>query len=142
MRSLCELRSNRSFDTDTLRHCAASRAGIAHFIEQKTVKLRNGNYSESERRSAGGKYLARGVAHEVYEGDWEPRRIVLFEFPSVAAFSFCNGAVYQSLRPLRDACSSARLVSVEGWAHGVLPTPPSSGRPNRLDRSAAAHVER
>ncbi len=34
--------------------------------------------------ATGGKYLARGGAHKVYEGDWEPRRIVLFEFPSVA----------------------------------------------------------
>ena len=64
---------------------------------------------------AGGKYLARGGAHKVYEGDWEPRRIVLFEFPSVQAFeSFYNGPVYQRLKPIRDACSSARLVSVEG----------------------------
>jgi uncharacterized protein (DUF1330 family) len=63
----------------------------------------------------GGKYLARGGQHKVYEGDWEPRRIVLFEFPSVAAFeSFYNGPVYQFLKPVRDACSSARLVSVEG----------------------------
>lgn len=65
--------------------------------------------------AAGGKYLARGGAHTVYEGDWQPRRIVLFEFPSVAAFeSFYNGPVYQELRPIRDACSSARLVSFEG----------------------------
>src|SRR5690242_10867495 len=40
---------------------------------------------------AGAKYLARGGAHKVYEGDWEPRRIVLLEFPSVAAWeSFYN----------------------------------------------------
>jgi uncharacterized protein (DUF1330 family) len=67
--------------------------------------------------AAGGKYLARGGAHKVYEGDWEPRRIVLFEFPSVAAFeSFYNGNVYRNLKPIRDACSSARLVSLEGLA--------------------------
>lgn len=65
--------------------------------------------------AAGGKYLARGGHHKVYEGDWQPRRIVLFEFPSVADFeSFYNGPAYLALRPLRDACSSARLVSVEG----------------------------
>ena len=64
---------------------------------------------------AGAKYLARGGAHKVYEGDWEPRRIVLLEFPSVAAWeSFYNGATYQGLKSIRDACSSARLVSVEG----------------------------
>ncbi len=67
--------------------------------------------------AAGGKYLARGGQHKVYEGDWQPRRIVLFEFPSVADFeSFYNGPVYQALRPGRDTCSSARLVSVVGLA--------------------------
>jgi uncharacterized protein (DUF1330 family) len=63
----------------------------------------------------GAKYLARGGAHKVYEGDWEPRRIVLLEFPSVTAWeSFYNGPTYQGLKSIRDACSSARLVSVEG----------------------------
>jgi uncharacterized protein (DUF1330 family) len=65
--------------------------------------------------SAGGRYLARGGTHKVYEGDWEPRRIVILEFPSVAAFeSFYTGAVYQGLKAIRDECSSARLVSIEG----------------------------
>lgn len=65
--------------------------------------------------AAEAKYLARGVTHKVYEGDWEPRRIVLLEFPSVAAWeSFYNGATYQGLKSIRDACSSARLVGVEG----------------------------
>lgn len=64
---------------------------------------------------AGAKYLARGGAHKVYEGDWQPRRIVLLEFPSVAAWEeFYNGATYQGLKHIRDACSSARLVSVVG----------------------------
>ncbi|MBI3699936.1 MAG: DUF1330 domain-containing protein [Afipia sp.] len=64
---------------------------------------------------AGAKYLARGGAHKVYEGDWQPRRIVLLEFPSVAAWeSFYNGPTYQGLKAIRDACSSARLVGVEG----------------------------
>ena len=65
--------------------------------------------------SAGARYLARGGAHEVYEGDWQPRRLVLLEFPSVAAWeAFYHGATYQALKGVRDACSSARLVSVEG----------------------------
>lgn len=64
---------------------------------------------------AGARYLARGGAHKVHEGDWSPRRIVLLEFPSVAAWeSFYDGPVYTGLRAVRDACSSARLVSVEG----------------------------
>ena len=65
--------------------------------------------------AAGARYLARGGAHKVYEGDWQPRRIVILEFPSVAAWeAFYAGPVYQGLRAIRDECSSARLVSVEG----------------------------
>ena len=65
--------------------------------------------------AAGARYLARGGAHQVHEGDWTPRRIVLMEFPSMAAWlAFYEGPVYQGLKAIRDACSSARLVSVEG----------------------------
>jgi uncharacterized protein (DUF1330 family) len=65
--------------------------------------------------AAGAKYLARGGAHKVYEGDWQPRRIVVLEFPSVQAWEdFYLGPVYQGLKSIRDECSSARLVSVEG----------------------------
>jgi uncharacterized protein (DUF1330 family) len=65
--------------------------------------------------AAGAKYLARGGAHEVFEGDWSPRRIVLLEFPSPqAARDFYNGPVYRDLKAIRDECSSARLVLVEG----------------------------
>ena len=63
----------------------------------------------------GARYLARGGAHWVHEGDWSPRRIVILEFPSMAAWeAFYNGPVYQGLKQIRDECSSARLVSVEG----------------------------
>lgn len=65
--------------------------------------------------AAGGRHLARGGALKVYEGDWTPRRMVLLEFPSLAAWeSFYNGETYQGLKSVRDGCSSARLVSVEG----------------------------
>ena len=65
--------------------------------------------------AAGARYLARGGAHQVHEGDWAPRRIVLIEFPSLAAWeAFYNGPTYQGLKGIRDECSSARLVSVQG----------------------------
>jgi uncharacterized protein (DUF1330 family) len=65
--------------------------------------------------AAGARYLARGGEHKVYEGDWQPRRIVILEFPSIAAWEgFYYGPVYQRLKAIRDDCSSARLVSVEG----------------------------
>ena len=65
--------------------------------------------------SVGGKYLARGGAHKVLEGDWEPRRIVLFEFPSVEkAEEFYYSDLYQGLKSIRDVCSSGRVLLVEG----------------------------
>lgn len=64
---------------------------------------------------AGGKYLARGGEHKVLKGDWEPRRIVLFEFPSMEkAEGFYYSELYQSLKAIRDECSHGRVVVVEG----------------------------
>ena len=65
--------------------------------------------------AAGARYLVRGGPHKVYEGEWSPRRLVLLEFPSAeAADAFYNGPVYRSLKAIRDECSSANLVMVEG----------------------------
>ena len=50
--------------------------------------------------AAGARYLARGGAHKVYEGDWRPRRIVILEFPSITAWEqFYYGPVYQGVKP-------------------------------------------
>jgi uncharacterized protein (DUF1330 family) len=66
--------------------------------------------------AAGGRYLVRGGAHKVVEGEWFPRRLVLLEFPSMAALeAFYIGPEYQALKALRLQCSEARgVVVVEG----------------------------
>jgi len=64
---------------------------------------------------AGARYLVRGGRFKVYEGDWLPRRLVVIEFPSfTAAETFYYGPVYQGLKAIREACSSGRLVGVDG----------------------------
>ncbi|BDU52663.1 DUF1330 domain-containing protein [Limnohabitans sp. INBF002] len=64
--------------------------------------------------NAGARYLTRGGEHRVYEGNWQPRRIVILEFPSIEAWeTFYKGPIYQGLKAIRDECSSARLVAVE-----------------------------
>lgn len=64
---------------------------------------------------AGARYLVRGGAHRIDEGDWQPRRLVVLEFPSVQAWQdFYDGTVYQGVETIRDECTSARLVSVDG----------------------------
>lgn len=65
--------------------------------------------------AAGGRYLVRGGAHQVLEGDWHPTRLVVLEFPSAeAAQSFYKSPEYRGLKALREACSRANLVTVEG----------------------------
>jgi uncharacterized protein (DUF1330 family) len=63
----------------------------------------------------GGRYLARGGATEVLEGDWHPRRNAIIEFPSMAAFkAFWHSPGYAPLRELRERSASSNLVVVEG----------------------------
>jgi len=65
--------------------------------------------------AAGGRYLVRGGAHQVLEGDWHPTRLVLLEFPSAEAVqSFYQSPEYRGLKAMREACSRANLVTVEG----------------------------
>ncbi len=65
--------------------------------------------------SAGGRYLVRGGEFEVYEGDYKPRRLVIIEFPSLAAIDkFYYSEAFQSLKQIRDLSSSSRLVAVQG----------------------------
>jgi len=63
----------------------------------------------------GGKYLARGGAHKVIEGDWHPTRIVLLEFPTVAqAEKFFNSPEYAPVKAIRHANAHTDAVIVEG----------------------------
>lgn len=65
--------------------------------------------------SAGARYLARGGESRNYEGDYEPGRLMVVEFPSVEAMDeFYQSEAYQALRPQRDGCSQSRIVAVEG----------------------------
>jgi uncharacterized protein (DUF1330 family) len=68
--------------------------------------------------AAGGKYLVRGGEHKIVEGDWDPDRLVLFEFPSFdAAKAFYSSDQYQGgAKKIRDECSSARVAVVEGFS--------------------------
>ena len=63
----------------------------------------------------GGRYLARGGAIDVLEGDWVPRRAVILEFPSrEQAMAFYRSPEYQPLIAIRQAASNSRLVLVDG----------------------------
>jgi uncharacterized protein (DUF1330 family) len=63
----------------------------------------------------GGRYLVRGGKHETLEGDWQPTRLVVLEFPSVeAAKRWYASEEYRRIKPLRLQCATGDLVLVEG----------------------------
>ena len=66
-------------------------------------------------RQYGGRFLARGGASEVMEGDWKPRRLVILEFPSVEkAKAWAGSAEYSPARKVRQQASQSNIVVVEG----------------------------
>lgn len=63
----------------------------------------------------GARYLVRGGPFRVYEGAYQPRRLVVLEFPSFEAVDdFYESADYQALEPQRKACSHASIIAVDG----------------------------
>jgi uncharacterized protein (DUF1330 family) len=65
--------------------------------------------------AAGARYLVRGGEFRVIEGDYQPQRLIIVEFPSLDAIDeFYHTEAYQALEPQRLACSNARITSVEG----------------------------
>ena len=65
----------------------------------------------------GGKFIARGGAVEVLEGAWQPKRLVLLEFPDAeTARRWYASAEYAPARALRQATSTGDMVLIEGVA--------------------------
>ncbi len=65
----------------------------------------------------GGRFLVRGGASEVIEGEWTPRRVVVLEFPDIAALrNWYASDGYQSIVGVRWASAEASVVAVEGTA--------------------------
>jgi uncharacterized protein (DUF1330 family) len=63
----------------------------------------------------GGRYVARGGATDVKEGDWRPSRLVLLEFPDAAqAAAWWASPEYAPAKALRQSCASTKLVITEG----------------------------
>ena len=63
----------------------------------------------------GGRYIVRGGKVETLEGDWQPKRVVVLEFPSVEqAKRWYGSPEYKPLLALRLKSSTAKIVLVEG----------------------------
>jgi uncharacterized protein (DUF1330 family) len=78
-------------------------------------------YEEYKKRASatveahGGKYIVRGGQTEVLEGDWQPKRIVVLEFPSMdRAKEWLNCEEYREPRKMRHATARTNMILVEG----------------------------
>ena len=65
--------------------------------------------------SYGGKFIVRGGHTESLEGNWEPGRIVIVEFPSIEkAKAWYTSPEYQAAKEIRLAASTGKMILVEG----------------------------
>ncbi len=62
----------------------------------------------------GGKFLARGGRVGVLEGDWDPKRIVIIEFPTVEhARAWWASEEYRVPKQMRIESADTRMIVVE-----------------------------
>ena len=65
----------------------------------------------------GGRYLGRGGQTKVLEGDWEPHRLVIIEFPDMTSLTaWYDSPEYAPLKALRKTCARTRIIAMEGVA--------------------------
>jgi uncharacterized protein (DUF1330 family) len=62
-----------------------------------------------------GKFIVRGGETESLEGDWNPERIVVLEFPSAdRAREWWNSDLYATAKAIRQKAANTKMIIVEG----------------------------
>ena len=92
---------------------------MADVLPDDMEAYRASGYLEAAVRTAGehgGVYLARGGETTVLEGDWEPERMVIIQFPSMDSLrSWYESDEYQPWAQVRrDHAPRSRLVALQG----------------------------
>ena len=94
---------------------------MAAYVIADTQITDHKTYDEYKRQVAplvakfGGRFLVRGGKHAVLEGSWQPHRLVVIEFPTMAAItSWYNSPEYAPMLALRRPAATDHLVAVEG----------------------------
>lgn len=73
----------------------------------------------------GGRFLVHFAQHEVKEGSW-PGRVVVIGFPGITeARAWWNSPAYQEIAPLRSRHVQGDIILVEGVPKGYDPTGPA-----------------
>ncbi|MDP2417320.1 MAG: DUF1330 domain-containing protein [Hydrogenophaga sp.] len=72
-------------------------------------------WSTRAMQEHGAEVLVRGGRLEPLEGDWNPQRIVVLKFGSLAAArAYYDSETYTQARQVREGAGSIRMVAVEG----------------------------
>lgn len=62
----------------------------------------------------GGKFIVRGGQPETIEGDWQAKRIIIIEFPSVEqANAWYNSPEYSAIAGIRQHSAISRIILVQ-----------------------------
>ncbi|MCG8700384.1 MAG: DUF1330 domain-containing protein [Bacteroidales bacterium] len=62
-----------------------------------------------------GKFLVRGGDFWIAEGDWNPQRVVVVEFPTMElAKGFYHSEEYKRLIELRQSAANTQMIFVDG----------------------------
>ena len=81
------------------------RAGMREYLERVPGTL----------AKYGGRYLVRGGQFEVVEGDWQPSRVVMLEFPNMEqAKRWYDCEEYREMKAARLKAARTKIVLVEG----------------------------
>jgi uncharacterized protein (DUF1330 family) len=86
------------------------------------VEVTDANAYDAYRREVpatiakyGGRFLVRGGAFEVLEGGWQPKRMVVLEFPTMEALKrWYHSEEYRPLIARRRKASRGNVIAVEG----------------------------
>jgi uncharacterized protein (DUF1330 family) len=71
----------------------------------------------------GGKFIARGGSTVALEGDWNPERIVILQFPSTEkAKEWWHSQEYAEAKALRQKSATTKMLLIEGCGSDVTGT--------------------
>jgi len=94
---------------------------VAAYVVVDIEVLEPVEYEEYKKLAAptvtayGGRYVARGGAAEVLEGDWTPNRLVVLEFPTLAqAQAWWSSPEYSAAKAIRQRTARTNMVLVAG----------------------------
>jgi uncharacterized protein (DUF1330 family) len=64
----------------------------------------------------GGRFVVRGARTESLEGDWDPERLVVLEFPTVErAKEWWSSKEYAPAKKIRNRATATKMLVVEGY---------------------------